>query len=151
MYLTDQRIIERHDPETGELHLLETSKTFRTRVEPDRFFSIYIERLASLYGIKQLSDIKVMIALCELAQYDTGVIHLNKNVRRTIQTKTKVSPTNLSKNIKRLAELDLLKYEDGTVTINPRIFWKGSMKVRRDLLKVGGLSFKVELYEPEKN
>lgn len=148
-YLTNTTIKQVVDRDTGELHEIETSKTYRTKVETDRFFSVYISKLASFYGITALSDVKVMIAFCEMAEYDTGVLNLNKAIRVKIQDKTGVDYSNLSKNIKRLSNLGLIHHESGTVTINPEIFWKGSMKVRRELLNIGGLQFKVELYSED--
>lgn len=149
MYLTDTTIRQVVDPETGELHEVETSKTFRTKVEPDRFFSVYIPKLASFYGITALSDVKVMIAFCELAEYDTGILNLNKAIRIKIQEKTGVDYSNLSKNINRLSNLGLIHHDSGTVTINPELFWKGSMRVRRELINLGGVQFKIEMYSED--
>lgn len=135
------------DKDTGELLSQEVEKHFVAQIKSDNFFMCYFENLAPFYGLKHLSDVKMLACLCELAEFNTGVVQLSTKIRKIISEKTKIGLTNMSRNIKRLVESDLISEEDGQVTINPAVFWKGSIKERIEIIKNGGLTFNVRIVE----
>lgn len=135
------------DKETGEILYQEVEKHFVAQIKTDNFFMCFFENFATFYGIKHLSDIKLLACLCELAEFNTGIVQLSTKVRRVISEKTGIGLTNLSRNIKRLKETGLITEEAGEVVINPAVFWKGSIKERFEIIKSGGLMFNIRIVE----
>lgn len=135
------------DKETGEVISQEFEKHFVAEVKTDNFFMCFYENFGAFYGLKHLSDVKLIACLCELAEFNTGVVHLSTKIRRVISEKTGISKTNLSRNLKRLKESKLIEEEEGQVTINPAVFWKGSVKERFETIKNGGLTFNIRIVE----
>jgi len=133
------------DPATGEIMMTETKKLHKvvTKSE-DRFFQVYYETLASVYQLKYADDLKLLIKLAELAEWNTGRVLLPATVREDVCTSLQIHTTNLSKSIKRLKEKDLIQGERGDFIINPSIFWKGEKSVREQALKQDGLYFTIK-------
>lgn len=145
-YMTKSTTVERVDPETGEVVILETTKDFKMKTSPERFYMVFFEKMASFYGIKNLSDAKVLIYMCELAEYNTGLVRMSKATRQEIVEKTGVNYTNLSKNMKSLVKLGLLIESNRDYIVNPEVFWKGDLKARTEQLEAGGIKFNITLY-----
>lgn len=131
------------DNDTGEVLQQEVEKSFTTVVKTDNFFMCFFENFGAFYGLKTLADVKLMTCMCELAGYNTGIIQMNTKVRQLISQRTGLSVSNMSKNLKRLVAADLISVDCGQYTINPAVFWKGSLQERIDIIKSGGLTFKV--------
>lgn len=138
------------DTETGEITDTTVEKHFVTKVKTDEFFMVFIENLAPFYGLKHPSDIRLMVAMCEMAEFNTGIIKMTKRTRLTLCEKAQISVSNINKNIKRLVDAKLLHEDDGDYTINPTIFWKGSTTTRTEVLQNEGLTFQITLYEETK-
>lgn len=135
------------DNETGELIAQDVSKEFLTKIKSGNFFMCFFENFGAFYGLKYVSDTKLIAAMCELADYNTGVVHLTKKVRRELCDKAGISLSNLSKNLKRLLESGLVTEDEGDWQINPAAFWKGSLKTRTEIITNGGLKFNITLVE----
>lgn len=135
------------DKETGEILSQEVEKHFVAQIKTDNFFMCFFENFGAFYGLKHLSDAKLLACLCELAEFNTGIVQLSTKVRKTISEKTGIGLTNLSRNIKRLKDSDLISEEDGEVVINPAVFWKGSIKERVEIIRNGGLMFNIRIVE----
>ena len=135
------------DKDTGEIIHQEFEKHFVAQVKSDNFYMCFFENFAPFYGLKHLSDAKLLACLCELAEFNTGIVQLSTKVRKVISEKTKIGLTNLSRNIKRLKETGLITEEYGEVVINPAVFWKGSIKERFEIIKSGGLLFNIRIVE----
>lgn len=138
------------DEETGVILDSTTEKHFVTKVKTDEFFMVFIENLAPFYGLKHPSDIRLMVAMCEMAEFNTGIVKMTKRTRLTLCEKANISVSNVNKNIKRLVDAELLHEDDGDYTINPTIFWKGSTTTRTELLQNEGLTFQITIYEETK-
>ena len=147
-YMTKSTVIERVDQETGEVIVTETRKDFRAKVEVQEFYMVFFEKMASFYGIKNISDMKVMICMCEIAEFNTGIVRMSKVIRQEIVEKTGVSYSNLSKNIKNLVKIGLLIDNGGDYLINPEVFWKGGLKERSEQLKINGITMNLTFYSP---
>lgn len=140
-------IITTVNSDTGEVINTEVSKKFVSKIETDNFFMCFIENMAGFYNIKHLSDVKLLTAMCELAEFNTGIVHMTKKTRQIIHDKTGISLTNMNKNLKRLKELGLIAEDEGDYTINPAVFWKGSTTTRTEILKSGEMYFEIKLVE----
>lgn len=143
--LTGTKTVQTVDGATGELITVETEKNFLLKVDPERFYMCFFEKMSSFYGIKHISDMKIMVAMCEQAEFNTGIVTMSKRVRAIIGEKTGVSMSNISKNLKRLIDIDLIAEMNGDYVINPEVFWKGELKKRAELLEVDGIRFNVTL------
>lgn len=135
------------DHETGELLDQTVEKHFVTKVDTDSFFMVFIENLAPFFGLKQAGDVRLIIAMCKVADFNTGVVKMTKKTRMQLCEDANISVSNMNKNLKRLVECGLISEEDGEYTINPNIFWKGSTTTRTEVLKSDGLVFQIKLVE----
>jgi hypothetical protein len=148
--LKNETFTETLNPETREVVINSTTKTFSTRVKnQEQFYMTYIG-LSSIYlKIKSLTDIQLLAVLCERAEYNTGVVQLPTKVREDVIRQLNITNPALSRSLKKLKELKLITGSKGEFTINPKIFWKGSSDVRTQLIKEGKLtlSFDFEFNE----
>jgi hypothetical protein len=140
-------VITTVDERTGEIIETEVRKKFVSKVQTDNFFMCFFENFAGYYNIKHLADMKLIAAMCELAEFNTGVVHMTKKTRQIIHEKTGISLSNISRNLNRLKDLDLIAEDEGDYTINPAIFWKGSTTTRTEILKSGEMYFEIKLVE----
>lgn len=133
------------DQETGEVKLIETRKLHKiTTKSEDRFFQVYYETLANFYELKYADDLRLLIKLAELAEFNTGRVLLPSSVREKLCEELKLHTTNLSKSLKRLKEKDLIQGERGEFVINPNVFWKGDKNIREQAMKEDGLYFTIK-------
>lgn len=139
--------ISKVNPETGELEEVEQIKDFVVKVDTEHFYMCFFEKMASFYGIKHLSDMKLMVSMCELAEFNTGIVHMTRKTRQRLCEQSGITITNLSRNLNRLIAIDLISYDEGDYTINPQVFWKGELKKRKELLEIDGLKFTITLVE----
>lgn len=135
------------DKDTGEITIQEVEKVFITKVKTDNFFMCFFENFAHFYGLKHLSDIKLIASMCEEAEFNSGVVYMSKGKRIKICERAGISFTNMSKNLSRLVDSGLISESNGDYTINPAVFWKGSIKERIEVLRSGNLSFCIRLVE----
>lgn len=103
--------------------------------DTDRYYMTFIEQVSSFLGLSGGNDIKLLTILCTRAEWNTGVVRLTKIDREEIVNEIGIHPSNLSKSLKRLVELNLLDGSNGLYTINPMVFWKGRLEERNKLLK----------------
>lgn len=129
--------------DTGELQLVEIVKEHKVKVKQDKFYMCFFEKMSSFYEIKHLADVKLMAAMCEVAEYEKGTVHLTRKVRQDICKKTGISISNISKNLKRLINLKLLSEDDGDYIVNAEVFWKGDIKSRKKFLEGEGLKLNI--------
>ena len=69
--------------------------------------------------------------MCNNAEFNTGRVLLNANIRSEISKELDMSTGSITNNLKALKDLNLISGEKGTFTINPQIFWKGDEKARK--------------------
>lgn len=133
----DQKI----DKETGELRTITRRKYITVKLgQEEKFYMTFCAHIAPIYDLKYADDIKVLVKFCELADYETGEIHLSPKRRGDMVQQLGMQQSNVSKSIKRLKEKDLITGENGEYLLNPVIFWKGERAKRVELLKNKGLS-----------
>lgn len=129
------------DKQTGEQRELEEKKWVTVRIGKDeKFWMTYCKYTAPLYELTHVDDIKIMVKFCELAEYDSGVVHLTPSRRKEMVAELSMQQSNVSKSLRRLKEKNLITGEDGEYTITPTLFWKGERSKRVELLRDKGLA-----------
>ena len=125
------------DPETGEIQEMETKKRFSYRLsDVDEFYMVFYNCIAVMHKIKSKKTLSLLHELCKHAQFNTGIVEVSANVRRTVCKDADVNITNFSKHINVLKEAGLIKDRGGcSYIINPQAIWKGDLKQRDKMLK----------------
>lgn len=141
--------VERVCRDTGEVTLVNERKIIEVKVgSEEKFYMTFVEHMAPMYKLTYANDIKVLLKFCELADYETGVVHLSPARRLEMVEQLEMQQSNVSKSIKRLKDKDLISGDNGAYTLNPVIFWKGKRAKRLELLRSKGLqvifNFKLE-------
>lgn len=139
------------DKETGEIIDQTVEKHFVSKVDTDNFFMVFIENLAPLFGLKQAGDIRLITAMCAMAEFNTGIVRMSRKRRLELCEQAGISVTNINKNLKRLSDTGLIIEDNGDYTINPNIFWKGSTTTRTELLRKGGLTFQIKIVDQNRD
>jgi len=134
------RSIDKNGNETffdeNKLHSVELDKS-------DSFYLIYFRMLKTFYEIKYVKDIHLLFKLCELADYNSGIVRLSPEDRTDLCIFLNVQSTNLSTGLKRLKNLGLIIGEKSKYTINESVFWKGDKETRNKVLKERGIDFTI--------
>lgn len=127
-----KNVTEVLDKETGEI--ITTSKSFSVATNSENFYITFIGKLAGFYSLKSAVDIKVLVQLCERAQFDNGLALIPPAIRKEMMTTLDVSSQQITKSLANLKSKGLITGERGAYTISPLVFWKGSMDARESLL-----------------
>lgn len=141
-FITKSNIIERINSD-GEVTHVETHKEIVHVSKSDSFYMLYSGYTDIIMQLKNLSDVKVFAVLCDMAEFNTGAVHMNKLQREALADLSGVSYTNLSKNLKRLSDVGAIALDDGSYIINPEVFWKGDLATRNNVLKEKSISFRM--------
>lgn len=142
--LTQREII---NPETGEITTIEVAKTFTTKVSSDSFYMTFVKFISPLYNLKSETAQKLLVWMCEHAEFNTGITYLPTEIRKQITNELKISNNSITNNLKVLKDFNLISGSNGVFTINPQIFWKGDLKVREQLLNTNDIKVKFGLLE----
>ena len=108
------------------------------------FVQIYYEMLRTFYSIKYVSDLKLIIELASMANYNTGEIDLSTKKREVLCDRLGIKKTHLSTSLKRLKELNLIRGEKGSYIIEEAVFWKGDKETRKELMKEKDFEFVIQ-------
>ena len=99
------------------------------------FYYTFPEYLKYCTKIKS-NNIKNVIAwLCMYSEYNTGFISLSAAKRRELCEQLGITSSQLSQYLIQLDYLDVIIGEKGKYQLNPRLFWKGDLTAREDLIK----------------
>lgn len=145
-----QKHIQRRllDPETGEEKIIEDEKEWGEYLKEDSFYTTFVKYIAPFYNLKSDTAKKLLVWLCEHAEYNTGKINLSANLRQKILKDTGIKTNNtITNNLKILKNSKLISGEKGEFEINPQIFWKGELKIRREILKKEEFKIKFSIGE----
>lgn len=132
------------NPDTGQVITETTSKTFKVRTTSEEFYFTFLTLIKNIVGLKSIVDVKVLYALCNLAEFNTGIVSLSTNKRNEILSFLDITYHTLSNSLTRLKKNGFIVVNKGDITINPQYFWKGDLKTRENLLRENNLSFNVE-------
>jgi len=135
------------DEETGQLIVTTIEKVHTIKVNEEGFFMTYISMLRPFYQLEHLADVKLIVKLCELAEFNTGKVSISTAKRKELCDELNISTSNFSKYIKRLKDKELISGGQGEWTVSPALFWKGDRKTRAALLKNNTLTLTIKLEE----
>lgn len=144
MKLKHETIEQRVDTSTGEVVNVTTQKTFTIKTTTDTFYMTFIKHTKSIFKLKSAVDIKLIIKLCELAEYNTGRVILPSPLRKDVCVDLEITTQQFSNAISSLKKKKLITGAQGLYNINPLIFWKGTTDNRVNLLKEIEVSYKIK-------
>lgn len=130
--LTEKQVI---NPETGEITTIETSKSFTTKITEDQFYMTFVNFLSPIYDLKPERAKDLLIWMLQHAEFNTGVVSMPTAVRKQIVEELKMANNSITNYLKTLKDKKLISGGNGVFTINPKIFWKGELAARKQLLK----------------
>jgi hypothetical protein len=128
------------DTETGEVVQteIEESKEFSTRVKSENFFMTFLAGMDAIEGISTLTERKVLDALNRFADYNTGIVQINKAVKEKIVIRAGLKYQTVCNSLTELAKKGFIKIHGGECVINHKYFWRGELGVRQKHLSDGG-------------
>ena len=126
------RVVERNitDLTTGEVVKVETEKVFTRQIDCDKFYKVFYDNIDYISSLKSVISRNVLDYLSSHAGFNTGVLYINKDVRKDICDKYGIKLSQLSRSLADLRANGLIT-GDQTIIINPDIFWKGDEAARR--------------------
>lgn len=142
------------DTETGEENIIESAKEWTVKLNEDQFYFSFIDYFKSWFNLKSASTIKILAWMCNNAEFNTGKTKITAGDKKDIMNICDIkSPNYIYKCIKELKAKDLITGDKGIYYINPCIFWKGDLKVRKKLMKNSEfcLNFEIKPIEEETN
>ena len=138
------------DATTGEVITMDTQKTFTEKVNPEKFYMTFIDYISPIYQLNSEVARRMLDWMCEHAIFNTGIVDLSTSKRQQMCSELKLANNQVTNNLKKLKDLNLISGEKGTFKINPEIFWKGELSVRRkELLENKDLKVSFELIDRE--
>ena len=96
----------------------------------DSFYMTFIDYIGPIYGLKPEAIKGFLAWLCSRAEFNTGNVTLNANIRKTICKELNITNNTITNYLKKLKDAKIISGEKGSYIINPKIFWKGELGVR---------------------
>ena len=127
-------IEETVDRKTGEVQTVKKTFSVKSKHKED-FFFVFLSALNAIEPLSRPSDIKVLMHLCSVAEFNTGKVNLTAEGRKTILKSLKVKAQTFSNSLARLKDTGLITGDRGDYEVNPQYFWKGTTDERSRLLK----------------
>lgn len=125
-------IKETVDLTTGEVLRRENSYTVKAKTQP--FISIPLPVSALLHQLTSMKDMRVLLALANLSEFNTNAVYLIAHRRQEVMSEAGVSSSQLSTALKRLRVLGLITGRKGEAVINPVVMWKGNSATRKEMI-----------------
>lgn len=133
------------DINTGELVKVDTQKTFTEKVNSEKFYMTFLDYIAPLYKLRSEVARRILDWMCENAGFNTGTVILSTSERQQMCKDLDLTGNQVTNNLKKLKDLNLITGEKGTFTLNPEIFWKGDAQTRKQVLEGKSLKISYEL------
>jgi DNA-binding IclR family transcriptional regulator len=89
----------------------------------------------------------VMSVLCGKAEHDKGYIDMTLKMKEIILEELEMTSTHFNNITSKLAKKGFISKDKGRYHINPKYFWKGSLKARREKINDElelSIKFKIE-------
>ena len=137
--------VEKSTSSNGEELTIE--KTYIIKTKADSFYMSFIDNMSGFFELTSATSIKILTILCNMAEYNTGIVRLTSEDRREIIDTLGIAATHLSNHLKILRDKNLIEGKGGKFIINPIIFWKGELKERSNLIKSKKLSINIKIEE----
>ena len=136
------------DVTTGEVIKMDSQKTFTEKVNPEHFYMTFIDYIAPLYQLRSEVARRMLDWMCENATVNTGVVDLSTFKRQQMCNELGLANNQVTNNLKKLKDLNLISGDKGNFIINPEIFWKGELAVRKkELLENKDLQISFKLID----
>lgn len=133
--LSESKVEQRIDSETGEIVNETVSKTFFINTKSEPFFLTYVKGLSIIYGIKSAAALRLLYKILELSEFNKTEIQITAPKKKEILKELEISEPCFTKSIKILNDKGLVTGSRGLYTINEDIFWKGDAKTRKALME----------------
>lgn len=133
------------DVNTGESVKVDTQKTFTEKINPEHFYMTFIDYIAPLYQLHSEVARRMLDWMCEHAEYNTGIVDLSTSKRQQMCSELNLANNQITNNLKKLKDLNLITGDKGSFTVNPEIFWKGDAQTRKDILNNKSLQVSFEI------
>lgn len=133
------------DVNTGESVKVDTQKTFTEKINPEHFYMTFIDYIAPLYQLHSEVARRMLDWMCEHAEYNTGIVDLSTSKRQQMCSELNLANNQVTNNLKKLKDLNLITGDKGSFTVNPEIFWKGDAQTRKDILNNKSLQVSFEI------
>lgn len=125
--------------ETGEIsESVVAEKKFVYNVDTDSFFMTFIDFMTPLFQIKGKNTKTLLSWMCANAEYNTGKVYIPSPRITSLSEELDIPKQCIYNGFVELKKLDLISGERGCFQINPEIFWKGELSVRKQLLDKAG-------------
>lgn len=144
--------VERVNPETGEVEIITTSKTWVQTVEPEQFFTLYLPvALKVLINCSHSSSYRLLSWLMCNADYE-NTVHMTQKLRESCMEDLKISQAYFYLSFRELLKTTFLDEEGqkqyiliqdkGDIIINPLLVWRGTKKSREKAKMQVSIQFK---------
>lgn len=136
------------DVTTGESVKVDSQKTFTEKINPERFYMTFLDYITPLYKLRSEVARRILDWMCEHAGFNTGVIVLSASERKQMCEDLDLNNNQITNNLKKLKELELISGSNGTFTLNPAIFWKGMLRLEVKFQKGSLLRYLTRSFNP---
>lgn len=143
-----EQVEEVFDRETGAVTTT-VKKTFTKKIQSDKFYVTFLTGMQNFFKIKGLKDVFVLAKLCTLAEYNTGKVKLTTETRKVICDELEINNPNLSHSLNRLKGLELISGKNADLQVDPRVFWKGNLNERLNVLQSMNITVWFDSEEPD--
>lgn len=118
--------------ENGQV--VRSSRVFTAKYKSQPFITLPLPVSPLLHALSGLKDVRVLLALAELAEFNTNAVFLIASRRLEVMQKADVSSPQLSSCLKRLREAGVISGRKGEAIIHPSVLWKGESAVKKEVL-----------------
>lgn len=129
--------------ETGEQVV--AKREWTEKIKPEAFYMSFIENMSGFFKLKSTSDIKLLVKMCTIAEFNTGSVCLATGNRIEIAKELDITNSQISKSLNNLIVLNLISGSKGIYVINPSVFWKGDAKSREALMQNNSLNITISI------
>jgi len=120
--------------ETGEI--LEVESKIVKKVSAESFMQVFLNDRSILYDIENKSQLRVLVELWQLSQFDTNQVVLVKAIKQIIADKVGCTLQTVDNHISKLLKKGLLiRKETSLYFLNPKYFFKGYAENRPKVIK----------------
>jgi hypothetical protein len=118
----------------GEIVTVEL-KTVR-KITKEKFLQVYLEDFASLMSINEGVEYKIILWIGKHMNYETNEMILVKANKETMSNDIGANIRTVNNAIGALTKKKILISEDRSIfTLNPKLFFKGSVEQRQTLIR----------------
>ena len=125
----------RRTTDTASGLILQEEVSYTVKSKAPLFIMIFTEMMSDLYKISNLTDIKVLLKLCELSEFGSPEVRLPPKLRKMAAEELQMSYNTFGNSITSLRSQGFISGSHGLYELNIKYFWKGHIDKRNDLIK----------------